>query len=245
MKKKYYFPTTAPERVIWLNNFAAKISGYASAFGISAAEVSAIIAMAVFYSYLINFAKQAKKFKEDITKFIGLLSFASEGTPLGPMPAFTPAVAPPVTTSGIFTFIGGIVQRIKSNKAEYTEGIGEDLGIVGDEQVFPGDDFQSEITAKAVIDGVKITFTKNGVDGANVYGNPIGGTDPLAWEKLGFDMHSPYFDTRPLAKAGTPEDRRYMVRGVLDDMEVGKDSKVVQVTFSPATIASSSTTVTS
>ena len=131
MRKKHYLPFSAPERVIWLNNLAAKIGGYATKYGLTTAEVDAIVAMALFYSYWVNLAEQAKTFREDITKFIGTLSIAPAGTVLGTPPAFSPAAAPPSTDAGIFTFISGIVQRIKATVG-YSENDGEDLGIIGD-----------------------------------------------------------------------------------------------------------------
>jgi len=143
----------------------------------------------------------------------------------------TPAVAPPLTQAGIFTFISGIVGRIKSNTANYTENIGKELGIVGEEIVFKEADFKSVISAEAKKDFVVVNFTKKGVDGVNVYSHPIGSNDANAWEKLGMDNHPPYYDSRPLANVGQPEIRAYKVMGVINDEEVGDWSNIATATY--------------
>jgi hypothetical protein len=228
--KTHYLPRTADQRRTWLNTFSSKISGYATKYGLTTAEVNSILAMALFYSYWVDVADQAKTFKEKITKFMGTLSFAPTGAPLGEVPAFAPATAPATTPAGIFTYIGGIVQRIKGH-ADYAENDGQDLGIIGDEQEFNEDTFKPELKAFVQLDGVKITFTKKAADAMNIYGNPIGSENPEEWELLGTDFHSPYLDSRPPAKTGTPENRRYMGRAVIDDKEIGVNSDEVKVVF--------------
>lgn len=49
------------------------------------------------------------------------------------------------------------------------------------------------------------------------------------WTKLAFDSHSPYVDNRPAAGA---EVREYAAIGVLDDVEIGEMSDIVEVTVS-------------
>jgi hypothetical protein len=61
----------------------------------------------------------------------------------------------------------------------------------------------------------------------NVYSRRQG-TSP--WTFLARDTRSPYVDTTPLAQAGTPEVREYRVRGVIDDVEIGKYSPTRQIT---------------
>jgi hypothetical protein len=228
--KIHYLPKPASERRTWLNTFASLISGYATKYNLTTAEVNAILAMAVFYSYWVDVADSAKDFKESITQFLATLSIAPAGTPLPTLPAFNPATPPTSTDAGIFTFIAGIVKRIKGHAA-YSTTDGEALGIIGDEQEFDAATFKSELKAFPQLDGVKITFTKLGVDACNIYSNPIGKYDTDEWEKLGTDFHSPYLDTRPAEKIGVPENRRYMGRGVLDDKEIGIDSDVVRVVY--------------
>ncbi|MEP7169833.1 MAG: hypothetical protein ABI855_10735 [Bacteroidota bacterium] len=231
MKKKPYLPKQEGDRVKWLNNFAGKINTYATLFGITPTEVTLIQAMALIYAYIIGLLEQVRTFSQDLTKFKDVLTFSPSGTTLGAMPAFAPAAAPPLTIPGIFTFIGGIVMRIKGTKDKYTDGIGEDLGIIGDETTFISDDYVPECSGKAMPGEVIIKFKKKGVDGVNVYGHPIGSTDPNDWVKIAYDGSSPYNDTRALAHAGVPEVREYKLRGVINDGEIGQWSLIIKVTF--------------
>lgn len=231
MAKHHYLPRRESERVTWLNNFSAKLGGYAASFGITPAEVTATGNMAAFYSYTINLIEQSRKYTQDLTKFKNVLSVAASGTTLGPVPVLTPAAAPAVTPAGIFTIIGGLVQRIKSNLSVYTEAIGEDLGIVGDETTFDEPNFKTTLKAVVMPGLVEISFSKNGVDGINVYSHPLGSKDPNDWEKLAFDSSSPYNDTRPLQDKANPEVREYRARGVISDLEIGQWSDIVRVTF--------------
>jgi len=232
MKRKPYLPTRESERVIWLNTFASKLGGYAAMFNITAGEVALVSAMALIYSYIIGLIEQSGQFTQDLTKFKDLLSFAPSGATLGPLPELTPAVAPPLTQSGIFTFIGGIVAGIKGKKAVYTEAIGEDLGIIGDDTTFDEANYTPELKGKAMPGSIKISFNKDGVEGQAIYSHPVGSNDPNVWDKLGVDYHSPYHDTRPLQTPGKPELRSYRSRGVINDIEIGQWSAVITETFS-------------
>lgn len=229
--KKEYLPKREADRVGWLNNFSSKIGNYATTFGISPAEVATIGKMAAFYAYIYNLMIMVSTFSKNLTKFKNLLSIAPNGTTLGPMPTLTPPAAPAASPAGIFTFISGIVGRIKSNTANYTEAIGYDLGIIGEEISFKEAEFKSVISAEAKKDFVVVNFTKKGMDGVNVYSNPIGSKDMNVWEKLGLDTHPPYYDSRPLAVAGQPEVRNYKVMGVVNDEEIGEWSDIATATY--------------
>jgi hypothetical protein len=227
MRKKYYLPAIESQRVTWLNNFADKISTYAAMFGFTPAEIAKIQAFALMYAYIIGLIESVDTFKQDITKYKNTLSRASFGTPLGAPPTITIAAAPATVEAGIFTVVGGYVQRIKGMKNVYTTAIGEDLGIIGDEISFDPDTFKIEIKGvKWNNEGVKLSFVKGESDGGNIYSrtNGIG-----SFVKLAFDGESPFIDTRPLAVPGTPENREYLIKPVLHDAEIGLPSDVVSV----------------
>lgn len=199
-------------------------------FGFIAADATAVNNMATLYLYTINLIEQSRSYTKQLTGFKDLLSVAPAGTTLGTMPVLTPGAAPALTVAGIFTTISGMVQRIKGNTSKYTEAIGMDLGIIGDETTFDADNFIPAITGKPMPGQAIIGFTKHGIDGVNVYSHAVGG-DQTLWVKLAYDGHSPYIDTRPLAVAGQPEHRQYKIRGVIHDLEIGQWSDVVSVTF--------------
>jgi len=76
--------------------------------------------------------------------------------------------------------------------------------------------------------GVYLDWTKGKLDGVNVYARLRGES---AWVKIGMDTSAPYLDSRPLASAGVPEVREYMLHGVIKDEEVGVDSDILSATY--------------
>jgi len=225
--KKTYLPRTEADRVIWLNNFASKISAYASEFGISADDVLLIKAMALIYAYIITLLAYSRSFTKALTEFKNKLSIAPNGTVLGPLPLYDPATAPPLTQSGIFTFISGIVKRIKGQTTIYTETIGIELRIIGEETIFVPDDYKANGKATTMPHYVKIEFDKAHIEAVDIYSNPVDGTDVTVFEKIATSLHSPYHDTRP-GHAGM---RNYKIMGVIHDVEIGFPSDIFSANF--------------
>ena len=186
--------------------------------------------MAVAYSYIINLITSSKTFTKSLTSFKNTFSIAKTGKPLGDLPTFDEGVAPIFTQAGIFNFIADIVARIKSNTANYTEAIGKDLGIIGEETVFVPDDYKGNGKCKPMPGFVVIEFDKPHIEAMDILGNPIGG-DEKTFIKIGTANHSPWHDTRPLAVAGVPEKRYYQNRGVIHDAEIGLFSDTFSCTF--------------
>jgi hypothetical protein len=187
--------------------------------------------MAKHYEYIISLIDQQRTFAKQLTRYKNTLSIASYGTTLGNVPHFAPATTATTSPAGIFTYIGGLSQRIKGTTAAYSENIGKDLGIVGTEAVFKKDDYVPSIKAKAKVGMVEVRFSKKNVEGVNIYSHPVGSTDINVWVKLGFDGHPPFYDKRPLAVASQPEKRQYKLCGVINDEEIGQWSNVVEVVF--------------
>ncbi|MEI6507289.1 MAG: hypothetical protein WCO54_02325 [Bacteroidota bacterium] len=121
-----------------------------------------------------------------------------------------------------------IANIIKANPA-YTDGIGSSLGILFTPDA--GIDTTTYKPDMSLVLGhgfVIVKFTKKGVEGVNVYTRLQGVHD---WTFLSRDTHSPYDDHRMLAQPGTPENREYMVVGVINDIEIGLPSDIASITF--------------
>lgn len=230
MKKRAYLPVRTSEKVLWLKNFSMKLPQYAATFGITPAEIAGVVAMAASYSYVISLLKQTRAYGQSLTGFKNKIEFSYAGAAPGPLPAFTPPAAPPLTQAGIFTYTAGLVMRIKGTKDKYTAGIGEDLGIIGNETAFDASAFQPKLKVKAMPGFVEISFNKKGIDGINVYSRYLSSNGE--WQKLAFDSISPCYDMRPLQVAHSPEVREYRARGVIRDEEIGQWSNIARVTFS-------------
>ncbi|HLG33514.1 MAG TPA: hypothetical protein VI757_01430 [Bacteroidia bacterium] len=227
MKKKPYLPTRMPERVLWLNTFSAKLAVHAATLGITPVELALIVVMAAFYSYIAALIGLSRTFTQNLTEYKNRLSHAPLGSVLGAVPSLAIPVAPaPPASIGIFTYISGLVQRIKGHP-DYTVAIGEDLGVIGDEQPpFDQDNFIPAGKAESFTGYVKISFDKDQCDSVHIYtldtGTPV---------YLANDTETPYHDTRALAVPGQPENRKYQLRGVLHDIEIGHPGDTINVTF--------------
>ncbi|MCF8258757.1 MAG: hypothetical protein K9J06_14470, partial [Flavobacteriales bacterium] len=101
--KKYYLPGSEPERVIWLNNFADKLPGYAMMFNITAVEIADVDQARTMYAFIINQSNARKTDMKNVNEYKNLLSYAPIGTPIGPVPMPEIAMAPAAVPSGIFT----------------------------------------------------------------------------------------------------------------------------------------------
>lgn len=224
--KKHYLPSTEDARLTWLFNFSSKIGTYAAALGISPVEVTAIAAYYTMLLYIMNLAEAIRTFSQEITRYKKKLSVAVLGSTLGPVPAITIAVPPATVPAGIFTILSGIIKRIKGS-AEYTEAIGEDLGIIGAD-IF--DDFASvKPVLKITLDvnKPKIKYKKNRTDGINLYADHDDGNGMVF---IKFISKTTYVDPTLLAPGKNSAVWAYVAIHVVDDTEVGITSDEVTIT---------------
>ena len=126
------------------------------------------------------------------------------------------------------TEIRSMHKEVKAAKG-YTEAIGLKVGItnVGG-STFDPSVYKPKVTTKVMPGRVVIEFVKSELNGVNVYVRLKGET---TWTKLAYDTYSPYEDNRPLAQAGVPEHREYMVIGVIHDVEVTLKSDIVEAVY--------------
>ncbi len=114
------------------------------------------------------------------------------------------------------------------NAAGWDDAIAAKLRVVSTKPAFDPDTYKCEFTVKIVGGEIRIEFKKKGVQAVNVYCRRKGET---TWTFLGRDSSSPYIDGNPLFQPGVPEVREYMLRGVINDEEVGVDSDIVTITW--------------
>jgi hypothetical protein len=110
----------------------------------------------------------------------------------------------------------------------WTDAIAAKLRVVSTKTAFDPNTYKPEYTVKILGGEIRIDFKKRGVDGVRVYRRLKGQT---SWTFLALDTSSPYIDGHPLAQPGVPEVREYMLRGVIDDVEIGLDSDIQSVTW--------------
>lgn len=235
MKRQPYLPRTVAERTEWFANFAAQLPIANAVLGMPADDVTAIVNDARFCEYANGiYLTKVREFGPAYTEALDVLFDGPGGDPFV-LPVFTvPALPAGVTAvpSGALRRITTFVQAIKSNP-KYTEAIGLQLGIVGQEDAtehpLPEFSLKVERGGSGSCECVKVTFKKYGRQGVVIYSRRGGG----AWEMLAIDLASPYLDERPLLAAGVPEVREYRLQFYDDAAPTGGFTEVASVTVTP------------
>lgn len=229
MSVSQYMPKDEAGQQNWLNNFSAKLPNYAATLGVPAATVTQIINDAKNLALMGQTAENFKQYCVGLTAFKTILK---SGNPNG-QAIGTLAAAPtlPVFTAlqgDIFGRISKLVATIKAS-ANYTEAIGEDLGIVASSGSF------SKAAENALKPNLKIEL--------------IGGKPNIIWKKgqtggikimadhgtgnfvfLAVDTSPDYLDKTTLPPMGQAQLWRYMARYIKNDEEIGDWSDIVQIT---------------
>jgi ABC-type Fe3+ transport system substrate-binding protein len=91
MAKRDYLKMDEDQLPEWYTNFAAKLPGYAGAFGLTTAEVNQVIADAAIVMVVINMVLSFKDEQSKWVKFKNLELFGPDGaTPALPVPPCRP-----------------------------------------------------------------------------------------------------------------------------------------------------------
>jgi hypothetical protein len=197
-----YIPRSEPQLAIWFQNFGKKIGTHGQAVGLTAEEIKLAETRCNETSAKITEIEQKKTELQHIVATKDDLKSAT------------------------LSIIRGFVTRIKAHTA-YSDSTGHDLGVIAANSVADVSSNKTILKAEALPGRVRLSFTKKGFTGVNIYTRANGGTQ---WQYLARDNNSPYDDVRPLAN-GQPEKREYMAIGVVGDDEVGQPSDIVSVVF--------------
>jgi hypothetical protein len=222
MAKSYFLPADEPGKLKWLNNFAAKLPTYAASVGVTAAEATQTTADAAYFTFVVGAHNQHTKTTRDWTAYKTALR---SGTALGAMPT-TPAlgVPPPAVPAGIFSRVSAIAARIKKHPA-YTEAIGQDLGIIGAEQVVDPTTVKPVLELTLQAGHPNVGWSKSGMDGIEIWVDRDTGTFAF----LTIDTVPDYLDTAALPAAGASAVWKYKAIYRLNDEQVGQWSDVATI----------------
>ena len=190
MKRQRYFPETMAERPAWFENFATQLTPANVTLGLDAGAVTDIIADARYCRYVCGvWLTAVREFGPAATAALEIL-FSGSGATDMVLPAFTAPALPAGVTAvppGALDRIFAFVQTIKSC-AKYTEAIGLQLGIVGQEDAtehpLPEFSLKVERGGSGSCECVKVTFKKYGRQGVVIHSRRGGG----AWEMLAIDL---------------------------------------------------------
>jgi len=201
MKRKPYFPDALSLQRAWLVNFKAKIAVYGPILGLSAGEITnkQNAAQAIIDAIdAANDAITAAKTKNQAKK----LALKDNMVP-------------------IRSSVGSM-----KNHDDYTEEMGVDMGIVGEESEFDPDKVKTIVKLEKVPPGIDIKFSREGCEGGNVYCKRGSET---AFTFIKYVIHPHTIDTRPNLDGAASEQRQYYVILVLDDEEVGIPSDIATI----------------
>lgn len=231
MQRQNYYPSRIAAQVSWLENYATKLSIHAPNLSLPTADTGGSMDDAHWCRYVLGMWLPAvRSFSPSSTDAVDAV-LTGTGTTVLALPTFT---APPVPSGtvprlpGALPRIFSLVARIKLDAA-YTEAMGQDLGIVGQEATGKPLKFTASVVQGSTSQCAKLTFFKYSHLG--VYIESKRGTGD--WAFLGIDTESPYLDERPLAVAGTPEVRSYRMRFWDKGTPNGDWTDVASVTVAP------------
>lgn len=230
MKRQAYYPTSAAEQVVWLENFRNKLPGYATTLGLSSAESDAGVADARAVIHILGSWLPAVRAWGKSCTDAAATAQAGDGSSAIALPVFTAPALPSgvvLGSTGALNRVFALVQSLKG-AAGYTEAIGTDLGIIGAQQTAPDlATLQPAITAAISGATVEIGW---GWGGNSAYLDlcEIQVDRGSGWALLTYDSTPGYTDTAP--HPATPTKWKYRAIYRVSDAQVGLWSAEVSVT---------------
>ncbi len=224
MAKNYYLPSDDSGKADLLDQFAAKLPKYSAALEISASDLASAQADVAAFRYAIKAQQQMQTNAQQWTAYKNLLR---DGGPAGAaMPAVPalPTPAPAAVAPGIIDRFTALVVRLKNHK-NYTDAIGQDLGVVGAEQVVEPNSWKPMLRSQIQAGRPTVQWTKGDASALELWVDRGDGFTFLA-----IDTHPPYQDTAPLPALGASAVWKYKAIYRLHDEQVGQWSDVLSVT---------------
>ncbi|MCW5907399.1 MAG: hypothetical protein KIS94_06045 [Chitinophagales bacterium] len=227
-KKDYYLPETDTGKLSWLANFSSKLSGYGTTLGVPPATLAEVAADLDNYTALLQFLNSLKSYQQNTVAYKNhLRSGTADNAPIGDLPA--PPAVPTFTVAPVADIFGRIrklVQTIKAHR-NYTQAIGEDLGIIGAENDFNPNTLKPELKVETAAGGRPNIIWKKGLtEGIKIKVDRGSGT----FEFLAVDTQPNYLDTHPLPPYGQSAIWKYTAIYLYNDEEAGQWSDVVSIT---------------
>jgi hypothetical protein len=226
MTRNGFLPQTDADKVVWLNNFSAKIGTYATQVGITPAEITSINNDKAFFSYVITMHDAYKQTLNNITAYKNLLRKAVAQQHIGALPA-APVLgtAPTAVPEGIFDRVSKLAQRIKAS-VNYTEAMGQDLGIIAPEVNIDLTSLQPELRVKLDAGRPFIKATKGIADAIDLFVNRNDGNNFISLGRL---LKPEFIDTTNLPSTTPLAEWEYRAMYVIGNDNVGVMSPTVSV----------------
>lgn len=220
-----WYPQRDDELIAWHSAFAAAVSSYAGALGLSPGVVTQVGVDAATVASTLNYLEQARNFASEVVAFKDQILRGDLNTPNPQLPS-----APAALTLGVGWLANieartrQLVAQIKANAA-YTAQMGQDMGIIPSGGAVA-------LSIKATprpLSRVDLRVTRGGYSGVALDSRRGGG----GWEQIAVLNAATYEDQRPPLVPGQPEQREYRIQGYQGNARVGDVSEVVSVVTQP------------
>ena len=227
MAKAYYIPWSEQGKAEFLDNLSLKIGSYEVVLGLSPADTTSVANDATMFNYLLDAQEAFKTFKQDLSLYKNILRDGPGGGPAGAFPV-APVLPPPPTPVNIAIFrrIRQLVARIKAAPG-YTNPIGEDLGIIGDEQTVDIPNLKPILKSRLDVGRPLVVWTKGPADSIDIY---VDRKDSAGFVYLANDSQPNYLDTFELPAGQNSAIWDYRAVYKIGDDQVGQFSDPIQVT---------------
>ena len=198
-----YIPADDDGLRAWIVNFSSKLATYGAAVGITAPQQSQLTSLGGSATGSIdNLAVKKTDYESALVNRTEL-------------------------RDDFLAVLRPIVRSVKTN-VNYTETIGEALGVVAHNPPVDPTTIRPVIKLTTHINCVRVRIQRKGAESVNVYARVLG---QLEWTFLARANRAVFDDLRPLANPGVAEVREYMVNGVIGDSQVGVPSDAKTVVF--------------
>jgi|CXWL01.1.fsa_nt_gi hypothetical protein len=231
MAKKPWFPSGLGNQAAMFSNIKGKIGGYTSVLPITAAQTTQIVLICNTFLTAYEYVEQIRASTSSLIEWRDLIFTGQPtGDPAPATPAYPSVSMPAGAFIGIITEFRELRELIVASPG-YTEAIGEDLMIVGEEQghapegsVAPS---LNVTTATGYI--VNVAGSMQGYDAMRIEYQRAGST---AWNIAAFATKMPANFTISPATPGQPENGRIRAIFIQKNADFGSYSPEYPVTIS-------------
>ena len=204
MPRKDYLSQALDVLDTWLTNFFALIDTIGVTLGLTAGQITEV------KSRVTDFRT---KYQEQTQK---------EADYKASVKATKAAMKVCVSDSG---GVRDLVGKMKKHD-DYTEALGETLGVIGEEHIMDSVSAQPVLKDKSEGGLIIVGFNLFGWDGINIYRELDNGAGMVF---IARDTDAPYYDTTPKLDPTKPEKRQYQAYFVDGDEQIGLPSDILTI----------------
>lgn len=226
MNYSRFIPLGDSDKVVWLNNFTTKMSGYATTLGVSSAELTALQKDTAAFQYIVNTIECYRQYVLHLAGYKNLMKHATGTQHIGAFPIMPSLpTTPAMVSEGIFDRVGKMVSRIKAS-LNYTDAIGSDLGVIAPSTTVDIASLQPDINIKIDVGKPHLKWVKGVADAIDLYADR---NDGLGYVYVGRLSRNEYLDVTPMGAGKVYDEWFYKGIFVIADTQVGLYSVIKSI----------------